>query len=95
MQPTVGIKNALQEGRPLPRSLPALYRGLTINAVSMAPITAVQFGANRAFEQFVQRATGAPRFECPHSFYGSTALAVVHLGMLYLLASTRPDAMTL
>ena len=58
-QPTVGIKNALQEGRPLPRSLPALYRGLTINAFSMAPITAVQFGANRAFEQFMQKATGA------------------------------------
>ncbi len=30
MQPTVGIKNALQEGRPVPRSLPALYRGLTV-----------------------------------------------------------------
>ena len=58
MQPTVGIKNALQEGRAIPRSPAALYRGLTVNAVSMAPITAMQFGVNRALEQFVKGITG-------------------------------------
>ncbi len=30
MQPTVGIKNALQEGRPVPSSPLALYRGLLV-----------------------------------------------------------------
>lgn len=30
MQPTVAIKNALQEGRPVPRSPLALYRGLLV-----------------------------------------------------------------
>ena len=30
MQPTVAIKNALQEGRPLPRTPTALYRGLVV-----------------------------------------------------------------
>lgn len=86
MQPTVGIKNALQEGRPIPRSLPALYRGLTINAVSMAPITAVQFGANRTFEQSVQKATGVPRlgtqivFDC---VLRNPTSAVVYLGETY------------
>ena len=30
-QPTVAIKNALQEGRPLPISLGAYYRGLVVS----------------------------------------------------------------
>lgn len=34
MMPTVSIKNALQEGRQLPRSLPAFYRGLAVRLVS-------------------------------------------------------------
>lgn len=33
MQPTVAIKNALQEGRPLPRTPAALYRGLAVRIV--------------------------------------------------------------
>ncbi|KAG1671135.1 hypothetical protein FOA52_005387 [Chlamydomonas sp. UWO 241] len=45
LQPTVGFKNALQEGRPIPSTLAALYRGLGMNIASMAPITASQFGA--------------------------------------------------
>ena len=30
MQPTIAIKNALQEGRPVPWSPSALYRGLVV-----------------------------------------------------------------
>lgn len=30
MQPTVAIKNCLQEGRPFPRSISAYYRGLFV-----------------------------------------------------------------
>ena len=30
MQPTVGVKNALQEGRSVPRNPAVLYRGLTV-----------------------------------------------------------------
>ena len=33
-QPTVAIKNALQEGRPLPSSFGAYYRGLVVNTTS-------------------------------------------------------------
>uniref|UniRef100_A0A7S0YRZ3 Mitochondrial carrier protein n=1 Tax=Polytomella parva TaxID=51329 RepID=A0A7S0YRZ3_9CHLO len=47
MQPLVSIKNALQEGRTVPTKIGHLYRGLAMNIVSMAPITASQFGANR------------------------------------------------
>ena len=65
MQPTVGIKNALQEGRPIPRTPAGLYRGLSINASSMAPITAVQFGAYRAAENLLTGLTG--RFWLPCS----------------------------
>ena len=45
-QPTVALKNAMQGGRPLPWRVPELYRGVVVNAGSMAPITAVQFGAS-------------------------------------------------
>mmetsp|Transcript_12533 Transcript_12533/g.27025 ORF Transcript_12533/g.27025 Transcript_12533/m.27025 type:complete len:270 (-) Transcript_12533:957-1766(-) len=53
MQPMVGIKNALQEGRPIPTNPVHLYRGLTMNIVSMAPITASQFGTNRVVQQLL------------------------------------------
>lgn len=33
MQPTVAIKNALQEGRPLPRTPVAFYRGLAVSVL--------------------------------------------------------------
>ena len=51
MQPLLAVKNALQEGRAVPRNPLHLYRGVGINAMSMVPITAVQFGANRLGEQ--------------------------------------------
>lgn len=58
MQPTVSMKNAMQQGRPLPMSPAALYRGLLINATSVAPITATQFGANRFYEGSLKNFTG-------------------------------------
>jgi hypothetical protein len=36
MQPTVAIKNALQEGRPLPRTPVAYYRGLAVSNIMFA-----------------------------------------------------------
>ena len=67
MQPMVGIKNALQEGRPVPVNPMHLYRGLAMNCVSMAPITASQFGTNRIFSQLIlgkeeKELTGVERF---------------------------------
>ena len=58
LQPTIGIKNALQEGRPVPRSISALYRGLGMNACSNFPITAVQFGTARALQLAHEWLTG-------------------------------------
>ncbi|GMH33328.1 hypothetical protein BSKO_01162 [Bryopsis sp. KO-2023] len=58
MQPIVAIKNALQEGRAVPWNVAHLYRGLGINILSMAPITATQFGANRMCEQLTRNITG-------------------------------------
>ena len=43
-QPTVSWKNALQQGRPISFSPAVMYRGTLINATSIAPITAIQFG---------------------------------------------------
>ncbi|EFJ42250.1 hypothetical protein VOLCADRAFT_97694 [Volvox carteri f. nagariensis] len=73
MQPLVGIKNALQEGRPIPKNPAHLYRGLLMNVVSMAPITASQFGTNRLMQTLVLKKsendlTGVERF-------GSAAVA--------------------
>lgn len=58
MQPTIAIKNALQQGRPIPMSPSVLYRGLAINSAATFPITAVQFGVNRALEKLHQTQTG-------------------------------------
>ena len=51
-QPTVAVKNALQEVRPIHFTPRFMYTGVVINAASIAPITAVQFGANRALAPF-------------------------------------------
>lgn len=53
MQPMVGIKNALQEGRPIPTNPLHLYRGLLMNCVSIAPITATQFGTNSVLRKYM------------------------------------------
>jgi hypothetical protein len=98
MQPMMAFKNALQEGRPIPRNPIDMYRGLTVslknmfktalgwavymgcytfqevgwapplfgfdgpplplpalqlNIMSMAPITASQFGTNRVMQQLL------------------------------------------
>ncbi|ETN01370.1 hypothetical protein PPTG_24082 [Phytophthora nicotianae INRA-310] len=45
-QPTVAIKNAVQQGRPISWSVPALYRGLGVSLASIAPISAIQFATN-------------------------------------------------
>eukprot|EP00775_Hariotina_reticulata_P013494 gene13495-13619_t len=69
MQPMVAFKNALQEGRPLPRTPLQMYRGLLINCGSIAPITASQFGTNRFMERLISQRTGGElstwgRFGC-------------------------------
>ncbi|KAL6771419.1 hypothetical protein ACKKBG_A26290 [Auxenochlorella protothecoides x Auxenochlorella symbiontica] len=58
MQPTIAIKNALQEGRPIPRSPMTLYRGLAVNSAATFPITATQFGVNRLLESLHQQHLG-------------------------------------
>jgi len=55
-QPTISLKNALQDGRPLSFRPSDLYRGLGANAASIAPITAVQFGANKLYENLAKSA---------------------------------------
>ncbi|TMW64263.1 hypothetical protein Poli38472_012885 [Pythium oligandrum] len=45
-QPTVAMKNAIQQHRPIPWSVPALYRGVGVSLASIAPVSAVQFAVN-------------------------------------------------
>uniref|UniRef100_K3X4F5 Mitochondrial carrier protein n=1 Tax=Globisporangium ultimum (strain ATCC 200006 / CBS 805.95 / DAOM BR144) TaxID=431595 RepID=K3X4F5_GLOUD len=45
-QPTIAMKNAVQQGKPIPWSVPTLYRGVGVSLASIAPICAVQFGVN-------------------------------------------------
>lgn len=45
-QPTIAMKNAVQQGRAIPWSPSALYRGVGISLSSVAPICALQFGVN-------------------------------------------------
>ncbi|KAL3692965.1 hypothetical protein R1sor_006616 [Riccia sorocarpa] len=45
-QPSVSIKNAIQDKQPISWNPRVLYRGVLVNATSMAPISAIQFGVN-------------------------------------------------
>jgi solute carrier family 25 (mitochondrial citrate transporter), member 1 len=54
MQPTVMVKNCLQEGRPFPTNPLTYYRGVFINCGAMGPIIATQFGVNNAIEGLVR-----------------------------------------
>eukprot|EP00897_Mesotaenium_endlicherianum_P008199 jgi/Mesen1/7407/ME000388S06626 len=50
-QPLVAWKNAVQDARPVPLDPRLLYRGVVVNACSMAPINGLQFGVNRYLEE--------------------------------------------
>eukprot|EP00243_Klebsormidium_subtile_P013754 TRINITY_DN9308_c0_g1_i1.p1 TRINITY_DN9308_c0_g1~~TRINITY_DN9308_c0_g1_i1.p1 ORF type:complete len:288 (-),score=15.19 TRINITY_DN9308_c0_g1_i1:390-1253(-) len=51
-QPHVAWKNAVQDNRPVPWTRPAqLYRGALVNAGSMAPINAIQFGVDKLLSE--------------------------------------------
>ena len=64
MQPTVGIKNALQEGRPIPRSPAVLYRGL---GVRPSPQTPAHHACRERMELAVPQApTEVPPPGCSH-----------------------------
>lgn len=57
-QPTIAIKNAIQTGRSIPWSPSELYRGVTINMLSIAPITGTQFTVNNILTaQFISSHT--------------------------------------
>ncbi|KAK1928267.1 Mitochondrial glycine transporter B [Phytophthora citrophthora] len=45
-QPTVAMKNAVQQGRPISWTVPALYRGVGVSLASIAPVSAIQFAVN-------------------------------------------------
>ena len=59
-QPTVSWKNALQQGRPISFSPAVMYRGTLINATSIAPITAIQFGVAGLLTESITAAEGRP-----------------------------------
>ncbi|KAL2653201.1 hypothetical protein R1flu_021329 [Riccia fluitans] len=49
-QPSVSIKNAIQDRKPISMNPRVLYRGLFVNAGSIAPVSAIQFGVNAFLE---------------------------------------------
>jgi len=62
MNPTIAIKNAVQEGRAVSLAPAALYRGYAVNLGMCAPITASFFGATAAYTQLFAVAAGrAPK----------------------------------
>lgn len=54
MQPTVMVKNCLQERRPFPTNPVTYYRGVWVNCGAMGPIIATQFGVNKAIEGVIK-----------------------------------------
>ncbi|KAF1783092.1 Mitochondrial carrier domain [Phytophthora cactorum] len=59
-QPTVAIKNAVQQGRPIPWSVQALYRGVGVSLASIAPVSAIQFAVNGRLLRGLTEPTSAP-----------------------------------
>ncbi|CAI5710860.1 unnamed protein product [Hyaloperonospora brassicae] len=60
-QPTVAMKNAVQQNRPIQWSVPALYRGVGVSLVSIAPVSALQFAVNgRLLRQSIRNRDAPP-----------------------------------
>ncbi len=47
------IKTNIQQGKPIPWSIPGLYKGSFVNALGFIPITAIQVGSAQWMEQHV------------------------------------------
>jgi hypothetical protein len=47
--PIITYKFCVQEGRALPRNVSGWYRGVSVQASTVAPITAVQFMVNKIY----------------------------------------------
>ncbi|KAG7382659.1 hypothetical protein PHYBOEH_010393 [Phytophthora boehmeriae] len=59
-QPWVAVKNAVQQGRPIPRSVAAFYRGLGVSVASIAPVSAIRFAINGRLLRVVSGTDSAP-----------------------------------
>lgn len=66
-QPTVSWKNALQQGRPISFNPAIMYRGTFVNATSIAPITAIQFGVAGLLTEIIARGRTSQRRTHTHS----------------------------
>jgi len=55
--PILTYKFAVQEGRALPKSIPGWYRGVVVQCLSVAPITALQVVINGVLERVVTGGT--------------------------------------
>ncbi|ETL79255.1 hypothetical protein L917_20033 [Phytophthora nicotianae] len=78
-QPWVAVKNAVQQGRPLPRSIPALYRGLGVSLSSIAPVSAIRFAVNGKLLRKVSGTDTAPTGQVKvlcSTISGATAAAI-------------------
>ncbi|OQS00653.1 Mitochondrial Carrier (MC) Family [Thraustotheca clavata] len=84
-QPTVYVKNALQQGQPLVFQPKVMYRGVGINCLSIAPICAVQFAANGVLGRYIS----------PDDDIGRILTAMVAGALSSLLSSPAELVMTL
>ncbi|KDO26708.1 hypothetical protein SPRG_20507 [Saprolegnia parasitica CBS 223.65] len=84
-QPTVYIKNTLQQSQPLVFRPSVMYRGVGINCLSIAPICAVQFAANGVLGKLV----------APDDALGRIGTAMIAGGLSSLLSSPAELVMTL
>ncbi|KAG1710495.1 hypothetical protein DVH05_013221 [Phytophthora capsici] len=78
-QPWVAVKNAVQQGRPVPRSIPALYRGLGVSLSSIAPVSAIRFAINGRLLRVVSGTDTAPTDQMKvlcSTVSGATAAAI-------------------
>ena len=95
--PILTYKFCVQEGRALPQSVGGWYRGVTVQAGTVAPITAIQFMANgiiqNAITTFKTKSTGA--VTSPSLSGGEQIFAAATAGAISAVVYSPVDLITI
>eukprot|EP00529_Nitzschia_sp_RCC80_P029882 CAMPEP_0113496394 /NCGR_PEP_ID=MMETSP0014_2-20120614/30099_1 /TAXON_ID=2857 /ORGANISM="Nitzschia sp." /LENGTH=317 /DNA_ID=CAMNT_0000390315 /DNA_START=110 /DNA_END=1063 /DNA_ORIENTATION=+ /assembly_acc=CAM_ASM_000159 len=99
--PILTYKFCLQEGRAVPRSISGLYRGVGVQASTVAPITAIQFLFNGMLQESIlkARSSGTSRSQQLHSANqlsdAETIMAAAGAGAMSAIVYSPVDLLTI
>lgn len=93
--PVLTYKFCLQEGRALPTTIPGWYRGVAVQAGTVAPITAIQFMFNGIFQSALLSRRGGNSTTDRTLSDGETILAAAGAGAVSAIAYSPVDLLTI